>query len=186
MRIAGTLSQWISGLLLLAPFATGPTVVEVDGELNEQPYVELTVQMMRDFGLRGRGRRRLAPLRDRAGGQEARPTEVTLPPDIGSAAFGLAATALHPSDVVFRGLPQTPGAEIDHPEAHFLDVVAEMGLPMELDGGRRASGCATTGSRCAAVEVDCRPMPDMLPVLATMASFAEGETRFSTTSSTSG
>ncbi len=51
VRIAGTLSQWISGLLLVAPFATGRTVVEVDGVLNEQPYVELTVRMMRQFGL---------------------------------------------------------------------------------------------------------------------------------------
>jgi 3-phosphoshikimate 1-carboxyvinyltransferase len=33
--------------------------------------------------------------------------------------------------------------------------------------------------RLRGVEVDCRPMPDMLPVLATMGQFAEGETRFS-------
>ena len=31
VSIAGTLSQWISGLLLLAPFATGPSVITVDG-----------------------------------------------------------------------------------------------------------------------------------------------------------
>src|SRR5690348_9058034 len=32
IRIDGTLSQWISGLLMLAPFATEPTTVEVRGE----------------------------------------------------------------------------------------------------------------------------------------------------------
>jgi cyclohexanecarboxylate-CoA ligase len=177
VRIAGTLSQWISGLLIVAPFATGPTVVEVDGELNEQPYVELTVNMMREFGLEvdvadDWRRFEIAP------GQEARPTaDLTLPPDIGSAAFGLAATALHRSDVVFPGLTETSAARIDHPEAHFIDVVAEMGLPMELgaDGNVRVRH---DGGPLRGVEVDCRPMPDMLPVLAAMGQFAEGEMRF--------
>ncbi|HEY1855644.1 MAG TPA: 3-phosphoshikimate 1-carboxyvinyltransferase [Solirubrobacterales bacterium] len=176
VRIAGTLSQWISGLLIVAPFATGPTVVEVEGELNEQPYVELTVRMMRDFGLEvqvAEDWRRF----EVAGGQEAQPTEVMLPPDIGSAAFGLAATALHPADVAFPGLTETSAAKIDHPEAHFIDVVAEMGLPLELDERGRVH-IRHDGLRLRGVEVDCRPMPDMLPVLAAMGQFAEGETRF--------
>jgi 3-phosphoshikimate 1-carboxyvinyltransferase len=176
VRIAGTLSQWISGLLIVAPFATGPTVVEVEGELNERPYVELTVQMMRDFGLEvdvAADWRRF----EIAGGQEARPAEVTLPPDIGSAAFGLAASALHPADVAFPGLTETSAARIDHPEAHFIDVVAEMGLPLELDQRGRVH-VRHDGVRLRAVEVDCQPMPDMLPVLATMGQFADGETRF--------
>ena len=44
----------------------------------------------------------------------------------------------------------TLGTEIDHPEAHFLDVLTEMGLPMELDARQAGCGCGTTGSRCAA------------------------------------
>jgi cyclohexanecarboxylate-CoA ligase len=176
VRIAGTLSQWISGLLIVAPFATGRTVVEVEGELNEQPYVELTVEMMRDFGLEvevAEDWRRF----EVAGGQEAQPAEVTLPPDIGSAAFGLAATALHPSDVAFPGLTETTSANLDHPEAHFIDVVAEMGLPLELDERGRVH-VRHDGIRLRGVDVDCRPMPDMLPVLAAIGQFAEGETRF--------
>jgi cyclohexanecarboxylate-CoA ligase len=178
VSIAGTLSQWISGLLIVAPFASGPTTIEVEGPLNEQPYVELTVNMMRDFGLEVEvadnwRRFEIEP------NQTARPAEVTLPPDIGSLAFGLAATSIHPSDVFFRGVAEIDGSKVDHPEAHFLDVVAEMGLPMELDrevGGVRVHH---DGVRLRGVEIDCRPMPDMLPVLSTMGQFAEGETRFS-------
>lgn len=51
MSIAGTLSQWISGLLLLVPFATGPSVITVDGDLNERTYIDLTIRMMAQFGL---------------------------------------------------------------------------------------------------------------------------------------
>jgi cyclohexanecarboxylate-CoA ligase len=178
VSIAGTLSQWISGLIIVAPFASGPTVIEVEGPLNEQPYVELTVNMMRDFGLEvgvsdDWRRFEIEP------NQTARAADVTLPPDIGSLAFGLAATSIHPADVFFHGVHEIDGARVDHPEAHFLDVVAEMGLPMELD--REAGGVRVRhdGVRLRGVEIDCRPMPDMLPVLSTMGQFAEGETRFS-------
>jgi 3-phosphoshikimate 1-carboxyvinyltransferase len=178
VSIAGTLSQWISGLIMVAPFASGPTTIEVEGALNEQPYVELTVNMMRDFGLEvgvSDDWRRFEIEPD----QTAHPADVTLPPDIGSLAFGLAATSIHPSDVLFRGVAEIDGAKVDHPEAHFLDVATEMGLPMELD--REAGGVRVRhdGVRLRGVEIDCRPMPDMLPVLSTMGQFAEGETRFS-------
>jgi 3-phosphoshikimate 1-carboxyvinyltransferase len=178
VSIAGTLSQWISGLIILAPFASGPTTIEVEGTLNEQPYVELTVNMMRDFGLEvgvSDDWRRF----EIEGNQTARAADIALPPDIGSLAFGLAASSIHPSDVFFHGVSEIDGAKVDHPEAHFLDVVAEMGLPMELD--REAGGVRVhhDGVRLRGVEIDCRPMPDMLPVLSTMGQFAEGETRFS-------
>ncbi|HVS99445.1 MAG TPA: 3-phosphoshikimate 1-carboxyvinyltransferase [Solirubrobacterales bacterium] len=178
VSIAGTLSQWISGLIIVAPFATAPTTIEVEGTLNEQPYVELTVNMMRDFGLEvgvadDWRRFEIEP------NQTARPAEVTLPPDIGSLAFGLAATSIHPSDVFFKGVAEIDGAKVDHPEAHFLDVVAEMGLPMELDRAAGGVRVRHDGVRLRGVEIDCRPMPDMLPVLSTMGQFAEGETRFS-------
>jgi cyclohexanecarboxylate-CoA ligase len=178
VTIAGTLSQWISGLLIVAPFAGGPTTIEVEGTLNEQPYVELTVNMMRDFGLEvgvseDWRRFEIEP------NQTARAAEITLPPDIGSLAFGLAATSIHPSDVFFHGVTEIDGARVDHPEAHFLDVVAEMGLPMELDPAAGGVRVRHDGVRLRGVEVDCRPMPDMLPVLATIGQFAEGETRFS-------
>lgn len=177
VRISGTLSQWISGLLLIAPFATGPSVVEVEGQLNEQPYVELTVNMMRQFGLEVTvsddwRRFEIEP------NQTAKPTTVVLPPDIGSAAFGLAAAALHPSDVLFRGLTETTSDRIDHPEADFLDVVGAMGIPMTFDEQAGAVRVRHDGIKLRGVDVDCRPMPDMLPILAALGAFAEGTTRF--------
>ena len=176
VRIDGTLSQWISAILLLAPFASRPTVLDVEGEPNELPYVELTVRMMRQFGLEVEvsddwRHYEIAPE------QEARPTSIELPPDLGSAAFGLAACALHPSDVRFPGLRETRGADIDHPEAEFMDIVAEMGLPLERDESGQVR-VRHDGGPLRGVDIDCRPMPDMLPALTVIAQFAEGETRF--------
>ncbi|HEY6326005.1 MAG TPA: 3-phosphoshikimate 1-carboxyvinyltransferase [Candidatus Cybelea sp.] len=173
--IPGTLSQWISGLLLLAPFARERTVIEVEGEPNERPYIALTAEMMREFDLHVR----IAPDFRRfevEPGQSARPASVELPPDIGSAAFGLAVTAIHPSDVLFRGLQKLPGELPDHPEGAFLDIVADMGLPMAYDAHAHAVRVRHDGIELRAVRVDCRDIPDMLPILSMLGTFARGET----------
>jgi 3-phosphoshikimate 1-carboxyvinyltransferase len=177
VRIAGTLSQWVSGLILLAPFATGPTTIEVEGELNERSYLELTVAMMRQFGLRvgvSADWRRF----DVEPGQEARATELTLPPDIGSAAFGVAAAALHPSDVLLRGITRLDGGPADHPEFHFLDIARSMGVPMELDTEAGGVRVRQDAPNLKGVSVDCREVPDMLPILSALGSFAYGESVF--------
>ncbi|MGZ3541859.1 MAG: 3-phosphoshikimate 1-carboxyvinyltransferase [Vulcanimicrobiaceae bacterium] len=173
--IPGTLSQWISGLLLVAPFARDRTVIDVEGVLNERPYIDLTVQMMRLFGLHVEARSDARHF-EIAPNQEARPANVTLPPDIGSAAFGLAATAIHPSNVLFRGLTQLSSGLSDHPEAHFLDIVRGMGLPMELDEREHAIRVRHDGIELRPAHIDCREIPDMLPILATLGSFAKGTT----------
>lgn len=173
VSIPGTLSQWISGLLLLAPFAKGASVIEVTGQFNERSYVHLTIAMMRQFGLvvevAEDGRSFLIE-----GNQQPHPATVHLPPDIGCAAFGLAATALHPSDVLFRGLRTMRGAETDHPEADLLDILAGMGLPMRADPETGFVRVTHDGRPLAPVSADCRRVPDMLPVLSVLASLAEG------------
>jgi cyclohexanecarboxylate-CoA ligase len=173
VEIPGTLSQWISSLLLVAPFATGPMTVDVVGPFNERSYVDLTIAMMRLFGLQVRvradGRRfEIEP------GQRPVPAEIRLPPDVGSAAFGLAAAALHPSDVLFRGLPAVPPGEVDHPEADLLEILAAMGVPLRRDPDTGWVRVRHDGSTLEPVRVDCRGVPDMLPVLSVLATRAHG------------
>ncbi|GAA3746044.1 3-phosphoshikimate 1-carboxyvinyltransferase [Streptomyces tremellae] len=177
VTIAGTLSQWISGLILLAPFATGHTTIEVQGELNERTYLELTVAMMRQFGLEvtvSDDWRRF----DIEPNQEAHPVELTLPPDIGSAAFGVAAAALHPSDVLLRGITSLEGGPADHPEFHFLDIARAMGVPMEVDESAGGVRIQQDRPMLKGVDIDCRDVPDMLPILSTLGTFAYGESVF--------
>jgi cyclohexanecarboxylate-CoA ligase len=177
VHIAGTLSQWVSGLLLLAPFALDETTVMIDGPLNERTYVELTVRMMHQFGLDVEVSPdwrtfRIPP------NQVPRPTELALPPDLGSAAFGLAVGALHPADIVLRGLRRTSSDGADHPESELLDIVSAMGLPMVYDPAADGVRVRHSGLRLAPVEVDCKNVPDMLPVLSAMAALADGESVF--------
>lgn len=171
IRIDGTLSQWISGLLLLAPFASGETTIEVTGELNERPYLELTVDMMRQFGLRVDVREDWRRFRIEPG-QVPVAGEVVLPPDIGSAAFGLAACALHPSHVTFRSPVPIHG----HPERSVLDELVGVGVPMTFSDDGLEIAIDHDGTPPVAGRLDCRDIPDMVPVLATLASRARGRT----------
>ena len=47
----GRSSQYLSGLLLAAPLAAGPVEITVAGELQSKPFVDLTLGVMRDFGI---------------------------------------------------------------------------------------------------------------------------------------
>jgi cyclohexanecarboxylate-CoA ligase len=169
IRIDGTLSQWISGLLMLAPFALEPTTIEVRGELNERPYLELTLDMMRQFGLEIRVREDWREF-EVSPGQRPTPTHVTLPPDIGSAMFGLAACTLHPSKVIFR----SPTAIEGHPEASVLDSLMAAGVPMRVAPDMRSISMDHDGTPPEGGPLDCRDIPDMVPILSVLASRARG------------
>ncbi len=177
VHISGTLSQWISGLILLAPFATGKTTIIVDGTLNERNYIDLTIRMMRQFGLEVAAsedglRYEVEP------DQTAHPADLVMPPDIGSAAFGVAVAAIHPANILLRGLRHTRAAQVDHPEADFLDIARAMGVSMEVDERAGGTRIVHDSARLKPVTINCRDIPDMLPILSVMASFADGETRF--------
>src|SRR5580693_7496888 len=169
--IPGTLSQWISGLLLLAPFATEPTTIEVEGELNERPYLELTLEMMRQFGLRVDVREDWRQFYIEPG-QVPVAGDIVLPPDIGSAAFGLAACALHPSKVTFRSPVPIHG----HPERSVLDELVGVGVPMQFSDDGLTISIDHDGTPPVAGRLDCRDIPDMVPILSTLASRARGRT----------
>jgi len=171
VRIDGTLSQWISGLLMLAPFAREPTTIEVRGELNERPYLQLTLEMMREFGLQVHVREDWREF-EIPPNQRPRPTDIVLPPDIGSAAFGLAACALHPSRVTFRSLVPIQG----HPEASVLTELQGVGVPMRFAADGMSISIEHDGTPPVAGRLDCRDIPDMVPILSTLASRARGRT----------
>jgi cyclohexanecarboxylate-CoA ligase len=169
IRIDGTLSQWISGLLMLAPYALEPTTIEVRGELNERPYLELTIEMMREFGLEVTAREdwrefHVAP------DQRPKPTDVVLPPDIGSAMFGLAACTLHPSKVTFH----SPTVIEGHPEASVLDSLMAAGVPFRIAADKRSISMDHDGTPPEGGPLDCRDIPDMVPILSVLASRARG------------
>jgi 3-phosphoshikimate 1-carboxyvinyltransferase len=165
-QVDGTTSQFTSSLLLNAPFGEGESVIEPI-DLNERPYVEMTLWWLDKLGLayerEGYERFRVP------GGQLLDGFEVEVPADFSSAAFLVAAGALPGGNVALEGL------DLHDPQGDkaILEIVSEMGAKVvEEKGIIRISSDGLRGS-----EFDLNATPDLLPVMAVLGAFAEGETR---------
>jgi len=165
-RVDGTTSQFTSSLLLNAPFGEGASVVEPIG-LNERPYVEMTLWWLDRLGLeyeRDECRSFAIP-----GGQALSGFEIAVPADWSSAAFLAAAGALPGGDVALEGL------DMDDPQGdrEILRFLEEMGAEVSAtEAGVRIRARALRGG-----EFDLNATPDLLPVMAVLGGFADGETR---------
>jgi 3-phosphoshikimate 1-carboxyvinyltransferase len=163
----GESSQYVSSLLLAAPFAQKDLEVEIGGPLVSRPYVDLTVEVMESFGVRVyRDGYRLFHV---DAGQAYRSRGYTVAGDASSASYFWAAAAVTGGDVTTENIH--PLAETQG-DLQFLNILEQMGCRIE-----RAEGKAVvTGGDLAGVEADMGPMPDMVPTLAAVGLFAEGKT----------
>ncbi len=157
-------SQFLSGLLMAAPFARSPTRLVFD-RLVSRPYLDLTLRMMRSFGVevdRVPGALSVAPGR-------YRPARVAIEPDVSTASYFLASAALTGTAVSLPGLDLDATAQGDielvtHLEAMGARVVSR--APLELAGPPRLRG----------VHVDMGNSSDVFMTLACVAPFADGPT----------
>ena len=165
-KVDGTTSQFTSSLLLNAPFGEETTTIEPI-DLNERPYVEMTLWWLDRLGLeyeRDEYRRFTVP-----GGQALSGFEVAVPADWSSAAFLVAAGALPGGDVTLEGLD----LDDSQGDKEILRFVEEMGADVLVsEEGIRIRGKALRGG-----EFDLNATPDLLPVMAVLGAVGEGETR---------
>jgi 3-phosphoshikimate 1-carboxyvinyltransferase len=167
VTIQGVLSQWISGLLIVAPFATTPTTIHVQDPFNERTYVRLTTSMLKDFGIDVQTsvdeRTYIIPPR-----QRYRPATVNVDADLSSAAFPLVFGALHEGTIRLTGI-QGPGT---HPEGRILDVLQQMEIDLHFESDSVV--VTNSGRRPRAVEIDMKDIPDLIPALSTLCSLSKG------------
>ena len=160
-------SQFVSSLLLSAPYAQKDVVIEVEGDLVSKPYVDITLEVMEKFGVRvDRSGYRTFRV---ASGQEYTPQEMDIQGDVSSASYFWAAAAVTGGEVTTENIHPsgTPQGDI-----RFLDLLERMGCRVER-GADRVRVC---GGRLRGVEVDMSAMPDMVPSLAAVALFCRGRT----------
>jgi 3-phosphoshikimate 1-carboxyvinyltransferase len=120
-RIAGAKSsQFLSAVLLIAPYARTAVALEVVGPLVAPPYVDMTIGVMRAFGVKVRrdGYERFEVQPQHYAGRHYR-----IEPDASSAHYFLAAAALTGGRVRVDGL----GCRSLQGDVRFVDVLEEMG-----------------------------------------------------------
>jgi 3-phosphoshikimate 1-carboxyvinyltransferase len=168
-----TSSQFVSGLLLAAPYARRGVRLTVTTRLVSRPYVALTTAVMAAFGVEvvevaetAAGGAVLAVPR---GVYEA--TTYAVEPDASTASYFLAAAAIVGGRVTVPGL----GSGTGQGDARFADLLAAMGACVERTP--TATTVVGTGGLRGLGEVDLSDMPDMAQTLAAVAVFADGPTR---------
>ncbi len=163
--IAGDISsQYITGLLLALPLLTGDSEIVLTTPLQSKPYVEMTLQVLRDYGIEITEKENNYYIK---GNQAYCRRDYTVEADWSQAAFFLVGGALT-GEVTLRGL--NPAS--CQGDKKVVEILRRFGADITADG-------ATLTVRKSALhgaEVNVADIPDMVPSLAVAAAFAEGTT----------
>jgi 3-phosphoshikimate 1-carboxyvinyltransferase len=165
-RVRGDVSsQFLSGLLLAAPYADQPVTLEVDGELVSRPYIELTLAVMRSFGVAvdADDFRRFEIPR-----QHYSATDYAVEPDASAASYFFAAAAITGGEVTVEGL----GRASLQGDIAFCDCLAQMGCEIHYENDQTT----VVGRALRGINVDMNAISDTVQTLATVALFADGST----------
>jgi 3-phosphoshikimate 1-carboxyvinyltransferase len=165
-RIRGNVSsQFLSGLLMVAPFADGDVLLEVEGSLVSEPYIAMTVAMMRQWGAEVTTNKRSFRIRAT---HEYRLADYTIEPDASAASYFWAAAAVCGGVVTVAGLT----ANSLQGDVRFVDVLEDMGCTVV----RGEAGTTVRGGPLRGIDVDMNDISDTVMTLGAVACFAEGPT----------
>jgi len=163
----GKSSQYLSSLLLVAPYAAQAASLEVSGEVLSKPYVTMTMAVMEAFGVTVQANEALNHFVIPQGAYRARTYQIE--GDASSASYFWAAAAVTGGRVTVTNVPE-PSLQGD---AVLVSMLAQMGCRVE----KAAAGITVIGpTQLKAIEVDMANCPDVAPTLAVVAAFAEGTT----------
>ncbi len=172
-KVAGNVSsQFLSGMMMAAPYARAPIEIQVTGELVSKPYVEMTAAVMKSFGV---------AVETIATEDTSHPhykidapttykgCEYAIEPDASAASYFWGAAAMTGGRVRVQGLSR----DALQGDVEFVDVLVRMGC--EATYG--VDFIEVTGKPLKGIDVDMNAISDTVQTLAPIAMFAEGPTR---------
>lgn len=163
----GVSSQPISALLMAAPCTKEGLTIKVDGGLRSRPYIDITLDIMRAFGVE-------AVNRDYKefvvkGSQAYKARRYRIEGDYSSAAYFFAVGAIGGKPVTVTNL-KTESAQGDK---HLLNILSRMGGSVDYDK-EQVKVYRTGGLK--GITVDLGDYPDLVPTVAVVAAYASGKT----------
>ena len=161
-------SQFLSALLLAAPYAQTPVTLAVTGELQSKPFVDMTLKLMADFGVQVE-RDGYAHFRVPTGIYTARGYEIE--GDAMAAGYLWAAAAITGGRVRVGNV----GAASVQGDKRLADVLAEMGCAVTWTAESCEVVAPAGGLRGGTF--DLNDMSDQAQTLSVVALFADSPTR---------
>lgn len=158
-------SQFISGLLFAIPRAEKDTEIKITAPLESKNYVQMTIEVLDEHGVRVSASEDLRELRIPAN-QRYIPCSNEVPGDFSSAAFFLAAAAITSSKVKVKNLDR----RTKQGDKAILDILEKIGSRVTA----KDEYVEVDGKRLNAVDVDAKDTPDLVPVCASLACYLKG------------
>ncbi len=161
-----TSSQYLSAILLSAPFNKKDLEINVTKGPVSRPYIDMTVDVMGKFGIE--------IMREEYNyfkvytGQKYKAGSYYVEPDCSQAGYFWGAAAITGACIKVEGITK----ESHQGDVFFTGLLEEMGCKVLHE----KDGISVTGGSLSAIEADMSDMPDMVPTLAVVSAFAKGTT----------
>lgn len=158
-------SQYISSILISAPYALKPVTIQIKDELVSKPYVDVTLDIMKTFGVEIKNHnyeKFEIPLGRYKG------CEYTIEPDASGASYFLNAAALTKGTVKVHINSNTVQGDFK-----YYKALERMGCKVKIN----PNYIELTGGDLVGIDIDMEDIPDMVQSLVIIAAFAKGVTR---------
>ena len=160
-------SQYFTSILMSSPYAKKDVLIKVNGELTSRPYIDLTIDLMRIFGVNVENNSYSSFFIKSGNGYKAR--EYTIESDMTSATYFFAAAAITGGKVKVKNI----NISTMQGDIKFVDILKKMGcIVLKGENFIEVEGGGLTG-----INVNMNEMPDAVQTLAVTSLFAKGETR---------
>ena len=168
-KIAGDISsQFLSALLMVAPYAQSPIEIELTTDLNSKPYVDMTISIMKDFGVEVK-RHGYQSFSIHLSTFHSPLSTYPIESDASAASYFFAAPAIRGGTVKVENISRNSVQG----DIAFLDVLAQMGCTIEETNNAIS---VTRHSSLAGIDVNMRDIPDTAQTLAAIAPLADSPT----------
>ena len=168
VKVDGTISsQFLTALLMAAPYAESDMEIEIVGELVSKPYIDITTHIMQQFGVRVTNDN-YKRFYIESGQVYRSPGRFMVEGDASSASYFLAAGAIKGGRIKVTGI----GKKSIQGDIKFAKVLEDMGAKVEWYD----EYLVVEGGELKAIDQDMNHIPDAAMTIATTALFAEGKT----------
>ncbi|KAF5381748.1 hypothetical protein D9615_005411 [Tricholomella constricta] len=177
---ASVSSQYVSSILLCAPYALEPVTLDlIGGQVISQPYIDMTIAMMREFGVAVT--RRVDPntgaqlnMYDIPKATYVNPSVYSIESDASSATYPLAIAAITGTTCTIENI----GSASLQGDARFaIEVLERMGCEVTQTAASTTVRGPAVGQLKAIEEVDMEVMTDAFLTATALAAVASGKTR---------
>ncbi|MCX8011302.1 MAG: 3-phosphoshikimate 1-carboxyvinyltransferase, partial [Ignavibacteria bacterium] len=165
-------SQFISSLLMIAPALKENIVIKVNGHLSSKPFVNLTIDLMKRFGVEVENQSYSKFIIQK--GQHYIPTSLKIESDAASASYFIASAIVLGNSIRINGL----GKNSLQPDLLFIDIVKQFGCRVK----KKADSIDVIGDNfiyqtTKDISIDLNSAPDIVPTIAILSLFRKGKTK---------